>query len=120
MTDNLIVWTEVPAADMDRAVRFYSQAFGWDLKVDDSGPNPVAMFPGADGPGSGGHLYPGRPGAGTGPTPHFAVPALEAAADRVREAGGSVDSDPISIPPGRFVYATDSEGNSIGLFEPKG
>ena len=50
----------------------------------------------------------------------IAVPDLEAARDRVAEAGGKVVMpDPVDIPPGRFVYVEDSEGNSIGLFEPK-
>jgi predicted enzyme related to lactoylglutathione lyase len=32
--------------------------------------------------------------------------------------GGKVLSPVITIPPGRFAYATDPDGNSIGLFEP--
>ena len=36
---------------------------------------------------------------------------------RVAEAGGTVISPAIEIPAGRFFYATDPDGNSIGLFE---
>ena len=67
-----------------------------------------------------GHLYPGKPAAkGDGPTIHFAVAdKLEDAIDRVWNAGGKVlDIPPITIPTGRFVYALDPDGNSIGLFE---
>ena len=37
------------------------------------------------------------------------------------DAGGTVlPMPPVTIPPGRFVYATDLDGNSFGLFEPAG
>ena len=42
---------------------------------------------------------------------------LEALFSRVRAAGGTVLSEPISIPAGRFAYTRDPDGNSIGLFE---
>lgn len=113
-----VVWTEIPVTDLDAAVTFYNTVFGWELKIDSSGPNPMAMF-GDGSPAAHGHLYPGRPAAaGTGNTIHLAVPdALSAALDRCKQAGGKVVSPPIEIPAGRFVYAEDPDGNSIGLFE---
>ena len=121
MTDspaNTLVWGEVPVRDIDRAMAFYSAVFQFDLTRDDSGPNPMAMFP--NNPGcAAGHLYPGKPAApGTGPTLHLGVPdTLEQAAKRCEEAGGTIKSDPIPLPMGRFQYALDPDGNSIGLFE---
>jgi predicted enzyme related to lactoylglutathione lyase len=41
---------------------------------------------------------------------------LEDALKRVGESGGKVVSDIVTIPPGRFAYCTDPDGNSIGLF----
>ncbi|MEO0917525.1 MAG: VOC family protein [Pseudomonadota bacterium] len=117
--DNAIVWGEIPVRDLDRAIAFYSELFDYDLKAEDSGPNPVAYLPYSE-PGISGHLYPGKPAApGTGPTVHLAVPdGLEAAAERCWKAGGTVKSEPIAIPFGRFQYVEDPDGNSIGLFEP--
>ena len=117
----IVVWSEVPVTDMDRAIGFYNTVFGWQMSVDKTGPNPMADF-GSTTDTVGGHLYPGTPAAdGSGPTVHIAVPdRLEDAADRCRDAGGTVVTDPIAIPAGRFVYVTDPDGNSIGLFEPKG
>ena len=67
----------------------------------------------------GGHLYPGKPAADGGNTIHIALPdSLEAGIERCKAAGGEVVSPPIQIPPGRFAYAKDLDGNSIGLFEP--
>lgn len=36
---------------------------------------------------------------------------------RCSKAGGEVIGAPITIPAGRFAYAKDLDGNSIGLFE---
>lgn len=114
----LVVWTEIPVRDMDRAMKFYGDTFNWTLTRDDTGPNPMAVF--NDDMGAvGGHLYPGTPG-GDGPTPHIAVPdSLEATMARCFEAGGRIEGEPVEIPVGRFVYARDTEGNSIGFFEMK-
>lgn len=116
---NSVAWTEIPVTDIDRGIAFYSRVFDYALTKDETGPNPMAMFPVKPGSISG-HLYPGKPATpGTGPTIHLNVPdGLEATAERFQKAGGTIVSDPIAIPPGRFQYGTDPDGNSIGLFEP--
>lgn len=116
---NFTVWAEIPVSDLDKAMAFYGAVFGLDLKRDDTGPNPMAIFPTEDGTGVAGHLYEGKPSSdGTGATVHFAVPdTLEAASKRASAAGGKVMSDPITIPMGRFAYVTDPDGNSLGLFQ---
>lgn len=118
-----LVWCEIPVSDMDKAMSFYSAVFGYDLKIDDSGPNPMAFLPAEDfESGIAGHIYPGKPAAkGTGNTVHLAVPdTVESAQDRVRKAGGEAGGPVIDIPAGRFGYATDPDGNSIGLFQAAG
>jgi len=117
----IVVWGEIPVTDLQKSVAFYNTVFGYGAKIDRSGPNPMAML--GDGmSGTGAHLYPGKPAAdGNGATLHLAVPdSLEATMQRCKTAGGTVLSDPIEIPPGRFAYALDPDGNSLGLFEPKG
>jgi hypothetical protein len=118
-THPTVVWTEIPVADLARAEAFYSTVFGWKMQHDATGPNPIVNFT-DDMSGIGGHLYPGTPAnAGNGPTLHLAVPdRLEDGIARCTKAGGTVISPAISIPPGRFAYALDPDGNSIGLFEP--
>lgn len=116
--DNTVVWTEIPVRDIDRGIAFYSAVFKYAMKRDDSGPNPMANFT-DDMTSIAGHLYPGEPAAaGSGPTIHLSVPdTLEEAADRCWKAGGTVIGEPIPLPVGRFQYAQDPDGNSIGLFE---
>ncbi|MDJ1006688.1 MAG: VOC family protein [Paracoccaceae bacterium] len=120
MTNPIVVWNEIPVTDLDASVKFYNALFGWDMKINTDGPNPMADFGGRTDV-SGGHLYPGQPARDNGPTVHFAVEdTLEAAAERCRAAGGTVIGEPIPLPTGRFIYAKDIDGNSIGLFETAG
>ncbi|MEL7114040.1 MAG: VOC family protein [Pseudomonadota bacterium] len=120
--DNALVWCEIPVTDLAAAQRFYESVFGYEMTQDESGPNPIMFLPYTD-PGVAGHLYPGRPAVpGTGPTVHLQVPdTVEAAQARVKSAGGDIiDGLVVDIPAGRFGYATDPDGNSLGLFEPRG
>ena len=111
-----LVWAEIPVTDMDAAIRFYGSVFDWEITVRDDGPNPMADFPTAAPDGVSAHLYPGTPA--TGATVHLATPGtVEEARSACEAAGGTVLSGIIEIPPGRFCYALDPDGNSIGLFE---
>lgn len=115
---NAAVWFEIPVSDLARARAFYGAVLENQLRLEESGPNPMAVFV-TKGTGSvAGHAYPGRPAApGTGPTIHLAAPApLEDAIARVEPNGGQVVSPIISIPAGRFAYCLDPDGNSFGLF----
>jgi len=116
--EHFTVWAEIPVADLDRAIAFYNTVFDTELTKDETGPNPVAMFPTSTPGGVAGHLYPGKPAAdGAGPTVHLACPGdLEATLGRVDAAGGKVLSGIETIPAGRFAYCLDSEGNSLGIF----
>ena len=116
-----VIWTEIPVRDLDAGIRFYEAVFGWSMDRQVMGPNEVAMIPAAEPAAAvAGHLYLGEPGRGAGPTIHLAVPGpLEGAAARCRDAGGTVlDMPPVTLPEGRFAYAADPDGNSLGLFEP--
>lgn len=110
-------WFEIPVTDMDRARAFYAAVLQNDLTLEESGPNPIAMFSAQERLASG-HVYPGKPAApGTGPTIHLMVAApIEDAMARVTESGGKVVSAAISIPAGTFAYCLDPDGNSFGLF----
>ncbi len=116
--DHAAVWFEIPVTDMERARRFYQAVTTMELKDEHDGPNPTSTFQPKDPAGGvAGHLYPGKPVTDGGNTIHLSVPApLESALERVKQNGGSVVSDIITIPPGRFAYCKDPDGNSVGLF----
>ncbi|KMW58171.1 Glyoxalase family protein [Candidatus Rhodobacter oscarellae] len=119
--DNALVWCEIPVTDLAASQAFYEAVFGYETTRDETGPNPIIMLP-FEGKGVAGHLYPGKPPApGTGPTLHLQVPdTVEETLARVETAGGTVVMPgAVEIPPGRFGYATDLDGNSLGLFQPK-
>lgn len=115
---NTAVWFEIPVTDLDAAKRFYEEALSIEMTRNDDGPNPMVMFSGMADMGVSGHLYPGKPSdGGAGNTIHLAVGgSLDDAMARVKAAGGEVVSPVIGIPAGSFFYATDPDGNSIGLF----
>ena len=49
---------------------------------------------------------------------HLIVESLDAEIDRLRDAGVSFRSDPISGPGGRQILLSDPAGNLIELFQP--
>lgn len=117
MTQSLTAWTEMPVRNIDAAVAFYDAVLGTKSKIDRSGPRPMANIDDHMS-GVGCTLFEGEPTSGA--VIHFYVASMEAAAKKAEAAGGKVDSDPVEIPYGRFVYATDPDGNRLGLFEAKG
>ena len=107
-----IVHIELPAADADRAQRFYSEVFGWQFA--DSGMEGIdyRMFQGEPG----GAVYPGE-NAGQGPIVYFESDEIDAEIQKVREAGGQAE-DKQPIPGvGWFAGCKDPEGNAFSLFQ---
>ncbi len=113
------VWFEIPAADIARAVRFYQTVLEQPLKVENFGGAEIAVFPHPPGsPGGcvahGEGFVPGRAGtllylnAGT---------SLDAALERVFDAGGRISKPRTALPEGMGFYAhiVDTEGNQVGL-----
>jgi predicted enzyme related to lactoylglutathione lyase len=113
-----IVWYDIPAIDLDRAVAFYSAVLGVPVIKDDDAEPPLAWMPTADG---------GRMGCicavpGFKPSPDGVMIYLDAngrlkdAVAAVRANGGKVQSDIHSI--GQYGFRAevlDSEGNCIAL-----
>lgn len=118
--NNSIAWFELPVSDLDKGIAFYTAVTGATVRKEQMGPDETAVFKPADPmKGVAGHLYVGKPaGDGTGPTVHlYAQGKAEDIVEKVTAAGGKIVSPIVQIPPGRFFYATDPDGNSIGLFE---
>jgi predicted enzyme related to lactoylglutathione lyase len=113
-----IVWFEIPVSDLEKSREFYQQVMQTKLVEQEMGPNLSLIFPVEDmKSGVSGHLYQGNPGNDNGPSVHFDAPApLKDTLDRLVSAGGSIVSEEVKIPGGRFVYCKDPDGNSISMF----
>lgn len=116
-TQPIVVWAEIPVKSLEAGVEFYDTVFGYTTSIDRNGPVPTANL-NNNTSSVGANLFEGE--AAVGNVIHFAVPdTLEAAIARLEAAGGTVLSPQIAIPPGRFVHASDPDGNRIGLFEAR-
>jgi len=113
-----VVWFEIPAIDLDRAVRFYETIFDTTLKRMTMDLTELAAFPFPP-PGVGGCVIKGeqfKPGAGTVVYLN-AGPSLETVRNRVEAAGGKVLMPDVTLPNDMGVYSwiLDTEGNTVGL-----
>ena len=114
---NLISWVEIPATDLERAVRFYNSVLQTDLQVIADDREKMACFPGGEGaisyaPG----FNPGKDGALVS---FNAGKDLDGAIERITAAGGSIVQSKTKIEAegrGCFALFIDSEGNKVGLY----
>ena len=120
---NAIHWFEIPVTNLDRAVKFYSEVLEVNFKVEVFGGMHMAVFLTETHEGIGGALI---VDAKRNPSQHGTLPYLNATAklsaclDRVQKAGGNVIMQRTDIgDPGFIGQFEDTEGNIIGLHEPK-
>src|ERR1700758_4428740 len=85
-----ICYLEIPATDVERSSRFYSDAFGWELRARGDG---AISFDDAVKEVSGSWVTGRPPSAEPGIMVHIMVADLESALDAVRAAGGEVVSE---------------------------
>ena len=109
---------EIPADDMDRAIQFYRDVFGWKIEKWD-GPMPYWMITtGNDGePGINGGLMP-RPQPNAPPVNTIGVSSLEESMKTVESKGGKTVVPRMAIPGvGWLAYCEDTEGNTFGMMQ---
>jgi hypothetical protein len=120
-TPGTVGWHELHAGDLESDFAFYSGLFGW-TKVDtvDMGPMGTYQIFATGGAPVGGMMnkMPEMP------MPHwlyyFNVDDIDAAAERVRKAGGKVVNGPQEVPGGSWiVHAFDPQGVMCALVGPK-
>jgi predicted enzyme related to lactoylglutathione lyase len=119
-----VVHFEIPFDNKQRAMKFYSDSFGWqlmdmpDMKYVMA--NTVAVddrhMPKEAGAINGGLFD--RPKDAPHPMIYVGVGSVETTVKKVQAAGGKVVTAKTPIPGmGAFARVTDTEGNVIGLFE---
>jgi len=110
-----VVHFEIGSKDSAQTAKFYSGVFGWQFA--DLGQARLIAAGHEDGP-SGMLVTLGHPPENY-VTVYVQVDDLEAALERVAEAGGKTMVPPTPLPDGRrFAWINDTAGNIIGLLTP--
>ncbi len=123
MSQPVLVWCEIPVSNIEKACDFYSKAYGYKMEITrEDGHASAVLNREMEHPS--GNLFeaPADKLGGGNLVVHLQLAAgdsVEAAAERVGQAGGTVTGPLREMPFGRFTYATDPDGNAIGLFEPR-
>jgi predicted enzyme related to lactoylglutathione lyase len=122
-----VVHFEIPAENLERAKKFYSENFGW--KLNQLGPevgNYVLVHTGpTDEQGMpqdrafiNGGLMPRDPSASS-PVLVIAVADADQTVEKVKRSGGRLVGEILDIPNvGRYARVQDTEGNVIGVIKP--
>ena len=112
-----IVHFEIPVDDVERASKFYSQLFGWEIK--DTGMPGVeyySVMTSGENPVHGGMMKRQQPQQQI--SQYIDVPALDECEAKVKELGGSVLVPKSPVPgEGFFAVCMDTEGNVFGIWE---
>lgn len=109
---------EIPSDDPERAVRFYSAAFGWQIHKWD-GPQEYWLVGTGEGePGIDGGIM-RRSGPFDRIVNTVSVDDIDSATARVRDLGATLVGEKITIPEiGYLQYAQDPDGNMFGMMQP--
>ena len=115
-----INWFEIPASNFDRAVRFYSEIYAFDMPTRDMGHIRMGFFQHESGVGTGGAVVSGDgciPSQSGSKLYLNGEPDLLTVLDRVEAAGGTIVLGKKQISPeiGYFAIIVDTEGNRIYL-----
>jgi uncharacterized protein len=122
-----VVHFEIPAADLDRAKKFYGSVFDWQLQSMDMGGSEYTMV--ITTPLDQRSQLPTEPGSINGgmvlrderiPAPVITVDveSIDDALAEIGAGGGSTVIPRTAIPGmGAFAYFSDPEGNVLGLWE---
>lgn len=131
MKTNPVVHFEMPYENSERLTKFYTQAFGWQMRklgsemgdyvtaaTTETDQNRMVKTPGT----INGGFFPKKPDwPAQYPSVVIAVDDIKEAMKNVTGAGGKVLGEPMEIPGiGQYVSFTDSEGNRVSILQPNG
>lgn len=115
-----ITWFDIPTEDFDRAVRFYSDILGKEIRVDTYVGQKLGFFPMDGMEGVGGDLVP--PGSGNRPCANgtrvylSCQGIIDEVIGRVEKSGGKIIMPKSKLGDvGYIAMIMDTEGNTVGL-----
>jgi len=114
-----VAFFEVSSPEPDRARRFYGELFGWQVAAAPEMGGYGLVDTAAGAAAIGGGIGPVADGVTAGVRIYVRVDDLEAALQRVEDAGGKVVVQPFDHGPTRAAHVLDPAGNRIGVFTPR-
>lgn len=113
-----VVHFEIPVDEPERASAFYRDALGWEVSSFGDEPYWLVRAGADDEPGADGALI-GRGDLHRSPVVVVGVESIDETLGRVGASGGEILQPKMPIPGvGWSAYMRDTEGNTIGLFQP--
>jgi predicted enzyme related to lactoylglutathione lyase len=124
-----VVHFEMPYENSERLVKFYTKAFGWNMKklgkemgeyviasTTETDENNMVKRPGA----INGGFFPKNSDSPAQPSVVIAVDDIKKAMKKVTDAGGKILGELMEIPGiGQYVSFTDTEGNRASMLQPQ-
>lgn len=108
-----IVHFEIPANDIQRAKKFYSELFGWKIESFKGMDYMLIDTFGAPGGGMMKRMHPDQE-----ITDYIGVPSVDEFAEKVKSLGGKIKVPKMAVPGmGYFVICEDTENNTFGIWE---
>jgi predicted enzyme related to lactoylglutathione lyase len=113
-----VAFFEVISPDHERAQKFYSELFGWQVAADPEMGGYGLVDTGAGESAIGGGIGPASRAGDAGVKIYMRVDDLDAYLDRAEKLGGRRLVPPTDLPGdfGRFAVFTDPDGNQVGLW----
>jgi uncharacterized protein len=112
-----IIHFELPVDDAARAGTFYREVFGWEVQNPDDDENYWLVTTGTEEPGIDGAFIARQHAAQL--VNIIGVDSLDDSLVKARAAGAELVRDKEEIPGvGIAAYVKDTEGNTVGLFQP--
>ena len=119
-------WHELMTTNIEAAMKFYQDVFGWqpDQAMDMGEMGKYQIFKRPQGHGQIGGIMNKPPQMANVPPNwqiYFRGPDVDAAAERIKAAGGKILNGPMDVPDGdRILNALDPQGAAFGLHTKKG
>ena len=117
-------WNELMSRDVDTAMAFYSEVFGWEYDSMDMGPGGIYnVIKGGESGGLGGLMS--MPDEVPAEVPnhwatYFTVSNIDATIEKIKAAGGQIVNGPFPIPGvGHTAIVHDPAGGNFSLMQPE-
>ncbi len=117
-----VVHFEIHTDEPERAAKFYSDVFGWEIKKWEGPTDYWLVMTGKNNPGiDGGLVKRGAPAKGDSIMAYVCtvdVPSVDEYAEKITAKGGSVAEPKMAVPGvGWLAYFRDTEGNMFGIMQ---